>query len=227
MSFPSTHWSVLSLAADPSSVEARAALGALIERYWNPIYYYMRRHGERAADAQDLTQDFLAFVLERNFLARFKPGHGPFRSFLMLAMKRFLLDRRDRRAAQKRGGHLNRIGLDFEEAESRFLSIPNRSDDPESVFRRGWARDVFDRAATRLRNEIEGVRFAVFERVNAGAAYAEIARELGIGETDVTNWAHRTRTRLRELIEDELLPGVAGREALDEEVRDLFAALEG
>ncbi len=67
--------------------------------YWPPIYSFIRRRGYSAADAQDLTQSFFAFFLRTKAYARTDQLHGKFRSFLLVSVKHFLADDRDREAA--------------------------------------------------------------------------------------------------------------------------------
>ena len=80
--FPSTHWSRVVAAGDPDMPEARKALAALCSAYWYPIYAYIRRRGQTPEQAQDSTQDFFAYLLERDLIAKADPGRGRFRSFL-------------------------------------------------------------------------------------------------------------------------------------------------
>lgn len=51
--FPTTRWTIVVAAGDPSRKEARSALVALCERYWYPLYAYLRRRGYPADQAQD------------------------------------------------------------------------------------------------------------------------------------------------------------------------------
>jgi DNA-directed RNA polymerase specialized sigma24 family protein len=72
------------------SLAAQAALSELCQRYWYPLYAYVRRCGHGPADAEDLTQAFFARLIEKNFLAEVRREHGRFRSFLLGALKHFL-----------------------------------------------------------------------------------------------------------------------------------------
>ena len=61
---------------------ARTALAALCDAYWYPLYAYVRRRGAIADDARDLTQGFLASLLERRDFEHLHPDCGRFRAFL-------------------------------------------------------------------------------------------------------------------------------------------------
>src|SRR4051812_43730349 len=93
--FPTTHWSRVVAAGKPDALQAREALAALCEAYWFPLYAYIRRRGHDPQQAEDLTQDFFAYVLEEGLLAKADSGRGRFRSFLQGICDRFLANRRD------------------------------------------------------------------------------------------------------------------------------------
>ena len=103
-----------------SSPQSEIALAALCETYWLPLYAYVRRLGYSSHDAQDLTQDFFARLLERDFLKDVDHQRGKFRSFLLGALKHYLSHERESARAQKRGGGRVRFSLDFRDAEDRY-----------------------------------------------------------------------------------------------------------
>jgi len=76
--FPTTRWTLVIAAGDPHRKEARAALVSLCEKYWYPLYAYLRRRGYSADRAQDLTQGFFIRLLEGRYLDRADPGKGRF-----------------------------------------------------------------------------------------------------------------------------------------------------
>src|SRR6267142_4595716 len=102
--FPSTDWSVVVRAKARSTRTADGALATLCEHYWYPLYGFLRQRGYREADAQDLTQAFLASVVEKNRRRRILPDHGRFRSFLLTALLNFVANEQQRAHAQKRRG---------------------------------------------------------------------------------------------------------------------------
>jgi DNA-directed RNA polymerase specialized sigma24 family protein len=99
-----TRWTVVLSAGDPASPHAATALEALCRAYWYPLYAFARRRGHSPPDAQDLTQEFFAQLLEHNWVARADRHKGRFRSFLLMAMKRFLANEWDKARTLKRGG---------------------------------------------------------------------------------------------------------------------------
>src|SRR6185503_1204484 len=81
--FTTTHWSVVLKAAGSDTTVSDKALEQLCETYWPPLYRYIRREGYNAADAQDLTQDFLARLVHKDWLSHLQDQRGKFRNFLL------------------------------------------------------------------------------------------------------------------------------------------------
>src|SRR5687767_11109651 len=90
--FATTHWSVVLSAREAQSPDAAEALDRLCRTYWPPVFLYIRRRGHSAAEAEDLTQEFFARLLERNYLDRLQHRDGKFRSFLLTFVNHFLSD---------------------------------------------------------------------------------------------------------------------------------------
>ena len=99
--FATTHWSVILAAGHESSPGAEQALATLCETYWFPLYAYARRRGRNVNDAQDLTQEFFARLIEKEYVATADPDRGRFRAFLLTSFKHFLSKERDKARAQK------------------------------------------------------------------------------------------------------------------------------
>src|ERR1043166_7589615 len=135
--FGTTHWTlVLTAAKADDGTAAREALAALCSAYWYPLYAFCRRQGRQPHDAEDLTQEFFARLLEKNGLASVRPEHGRFRSFLLACLKNFLANEWERAQAQRRGGGRPLISLNGTDAETRYTLEPADSLTPEMVFER-------------------------------------------------------------------------------------------
>lgn len=215
--FASTSWSVVLRARD------RSDWAGLLERYWKPCYFYVRRKGHDIEDAKDLTQGFFSDFLERKALAGVEPAKGRFRSYLLACLDHFLYNEYDRRRAKKRAAKL--VALDFDVAERLYTRTAEES--PERVFHRQWATDVLDRALRSLRAEM-GERFDVLREYIVAPRATGIkaaAEKLAISETNVKVILHRARKRYRDLIREHVSETVEDAREIDEEVNDLFAAL--
>src|SRR6266516_3245587 len=142
--FPATHWSVVVTAADSAAPGTHEALEQLCRTYWPPIYAFVRRQGHSSHDAQDLTQEFFARLLEKNSLASVDRSKGRFRSFLLASLKHFLANEWDKARAQKRGGGQILIPIDASVAETSYGVDPADCVTAEKIFDRRWALTLLD-----------------------------------------------------------------------------------
>ena len=233
--FVTTHWSVVLAAAHSDTTRAQSALESLCRTYWYPLYAYVRRRGHSPEDAQDLTQAFFTRLLERNWLDRADQQRGRFRSFLLAAMNHFLSDEWDKARAQKRGGGLTPMPLEFDVAETRYSYEPADNVTPEYSYERRWALTLLDEVLRRLRTEYEqddkADLFAALHPCLVGdrsaQPYAELATKLGVSEGTVKSAVHRLRQRYRQLLQDEIAQTVAEPGEVTEELHHLFAVLGG
>src|SRR5690606_22449248 len=115
------------------------ALNAICRSYWYPLYAYARGRGIPAPDAEDMTQEFFRLLLEKHWLDKADPRRGRLRTFLIVAMKKFMANEWRRAAAQKRGGGNDLVPLDIAVAESRYAAEPPSGADGDEVFDRQWA----------------------------------------------------------------------------------------
>ena len=229
--FVTTLWSLVVRAGEPNSVSAHEALSELCRTYWSPLYCFIRRQGHAPHEAEDLTQAFFARLLEKNFVADARRERGKFRSFLLLALKRFLANEWDRQHAQKRGGFHPTVEIDQAMAEAHLDAELKQELSPEVRFERQWATTLLERTLARLREEyIETGRAKLFEHLSAGltredsaGTYGEIARELNLSEASVKQAGYRLRARYRELLRSEIGRTVATPQEIEEELRCLFA----
>ena len=233
--FATTHWSVVMMAGEGDGTRARDALARLCKTYWYPLYSFVRRRGHSPEDAQDLTQEFLSHLLEKNWVSAADRTRGRFRSFLLSAMKHFLADEWDKASAQKRGGGLPLMNLKLNDAEIRFLREPADTSSPETSYELRWAWTLLEAVLNRLRAEYEkDGKTELFSALHpclvgdrASQPYAELAKTLGTTENTIKSAVHRLRQRYRQLLHDEIANTVAGPDEVEAELRHLFAVLRG
>jgi RNA polymerase sigma-70 factor (ECF subfamily) len=220
-------------AGNHHSAQADAALARLCQTYWRPLYMYVRRLGHGPEDAQDMTQEFFARLLAKDYLKAADREKGKFRSFLLMAMKRFLANEWDRANREKRGGGREIVSLDLEDAEGRRVIEPADERTPDKVFEQHWASALLEKVFTRLSAEMatEG-KEKLFQELKGflsgekdGGSYPEAARRLDMSEGTLRVNVHRLRQRYRELLRLEVANTVDRPEAIDDEIRYLFAAL--
>jgi RNA polymerase sigma-70 factor (ECF subfamily) len=231
--FASTRWSLVVAAGQRDGPESEAALASLCRLYWYPLYAYARRHLPNPEDAQDLTQEFFARLLEKDYLRQVDRQRGRFRSFLLTAFKHFLAKERERAGAQKRGGGRKPLPLDFQSGEQRYQREPSHAATAEALYERGWALTLLEQALARLREEQTGAgKGRLFECLkgtltgaDAARPYAELAAELGLSAEAIKVTVHRLRRRYGELLRAEIAQTVTTAEEVEDELRDLFAAV--
>lgn len=233
--FAATRWSVVLAAARGDTACSRDALAHLCQTYWYPLYAYARRRGSSPPDAQDLTQEFFARLLEGNWVAQADPERGRFRTFLLTAMKHFIANQWNKAHTQKRGGRLVVESIDDDSAEDRYRLEPADQATPESHFERGWALTLLEDVLARLEEEYRrDGKLAWFEAMRPALTmdrglitYADVAAKLGIAENAARVAVHRLRRRYRQLLRAEVAHTVASPDEVDEEMHHLFQVLQG
>lgn len=224
--------------ADPEN--SRRALAQLCETYWPPLYTYALAQGHSLHDAQDLTQGFFAYLIERKIYQRAERPRGKFRSFLLVAFKNFLCDAHDREIALKRGGTRDFVPFDERKAAtatSLFASRhPTGADalDQDRLFERSWAETLvssaLERVATAYKAEAKETLFEQLKNFLTVSAtplptYTELAERLGLAESTVRSQVSRLRARYRALLREEVRRTVTTDAEVDGELRELLRVL--
>lgn len=231
--FANTRWSVVLTAGDPSSPLAAKALASLCRAYWLPLFAFVRRCGYSESDAEDLTQEFFARLLEHNWVARADRDKGRFRSFLLMAMKRFLAKEWDKAKTIKRGGNIQFVPLQHKMDSALTGWEPADTATPEQVYEKQWALTLLESVLTQLREEFrndgKGFLFETLEACLIGSResqpYAVLAAKLHMTEGAVKVAVCRLRERYRERLKEEIAHTVDSPADVDKELRHLFRAL--
>ena len=221
--FPETHWSQLLELKNPAHPRHAEHLDGLVHQYWKPAYLYLRAiRAMSAEDAEDLTQQFFAMLMERRAFDKLSPDRGSFRGFLKTALRRFSVSAHRQEAA--RGGRL----FKFEEAEA----LHDTELSPEAAFDREWARGIVTEMTRRLREEFRAQGKEIYtdvfqeycgENAAAEVSYDDLARKHRLSADDVRNYLRVIRQRgreiLKELLRDYLFPG----EDVEDELRFILS----
>ncbi len=230
--FPQTHWSLVLAASRRGSPESDAALEIICRAYWHPLYAYARHCGHAPHDAQDLTQEFFATLLDKHWLETADREKGRLRTFLIVALKNFMAKQWRRASSQKRGGGLAHAPMDTQFAESRYAIDATVKQNPDEVFDRQWALTLLDLTLKRLQGEFAGSKPQDFDilkgtlmAAHGGIDYAAIASELGVSPGAARVGVHRLRKRFREIYREEIAKTLAEGADIDGELRHLAAAL--
>ncbi len=232
--FMTTHWSLIDLAGPQGEDQQRAhaALEVLCRSYWYPLYAFVRSRGYPVDDAQDLTQAFFTHIIETQGLAGADRQRGRFRSYLLGAMKHFLVNEWHKGQTQKRGGQVRFVDVDTGEWEARYAEANQVSSNPEYLFDREWALEVIAKALGSLRQEMTDAgkeqQFEVFKGCLTGdesLTRQQMAAQLDLTEGAVKVAIHRLRSQYRNQLRTIIAETVSNEADLEDELRHLIAVL--
>jgi RNA polymerase sigma-70 factor (ECF subfamily) len=195
----------------------------------------VRRRGHTPEETQDLTQGFFLHLLEHKTLRRADPLKGKFRSFLLGSLQNYLSTEAERARCQKRGGGVEFIPLDLQNAENRYRLEPIDALTPERIFAARWAVALLGEAMKRLRQEyatpqkaatLEVLKaFLDVDNSKAPPSYEEAAATLRISVGAVKTLIHRLRKRYALLVREEVERTVSDPGDVDAEIHELCEAL--
>jgi RNA polymerase sigma factor (sigma-70 family) len=233
--FPATHCSLVRAVGSPDAAVRRLAQETLIAAYWKPVYKYIRIKWRcDNEDAKDLTQAFFAQAVEKDTFEHFDPAKARFRTFVRFCVDGFVAKEQRAAGRLKRGGGVEVLSLDFEDAEGELRRQEPLADaDPDDYFRQEWLRGLFATAVDDLRRHCassdKNLHFKLFERYDLdgpdsapGQSYAQLAHEFGLPQTQVTNYLAYARRQFRQLVLARLRVATGTEEEYDQEVRRLF-----
>jgi RNA polymerase sigma-70 factor (ECF subfamily) len=226
--FQQTAWSMILQAQHGTRHSARTVLELLVQRYWRPVFVFVRRMVGNHEHAEDVTQGFFTTFLERGAIRYAERSRGTFRNFLIASVKRYMHEQH--RAARARPAEVAIPEMDAPPDGRCFTTSAH--EDPARTFMKNWAQSLVETCLVRLREELvvvgKEVYYDVFRRRFFGSpaeTYRQSAAALGISEKDVNNYLERAKKRfariLRAEVQNSLLPG----EDPDAEIRDLLGTI--
>jgi len=221
-------------ANEDDSPRAQEALGRLCQAYWYPIYAFIRRRGNDAEPAKDLTQEFFSRLLAKQFLRIADRERGRFRTFLLSCVDHFLSNEYKKEHRLKRGGEYTFVPLEDTSAEERYEFEPVEDMSPDKLMDRRWALTVLEMSIKQLEREYaeagKAAQFAALQANLSGAkeapcSFAEIGAQLGLSEGAARQAAFRMRSRFGELLRQSVAQTVASPRDLETEMNHLRAVL--
>ena len=227
--FATTQWSVVVAAGDRSSSVSREALEQLCRTYWFPLYAFVRRRGYSSHRAEDLTQSFFSWLIEKKTIGKISPQGGRFRSFLLKAITNFLNNEHKYESAAKRGGGIETWSIDFNEADQQYACQPIDQGTADLMFERQWALATLNQAKQLTQREYSDKPdlYLELEPIISGEApetsYQEIADRLGMSLASVKVTVHRLRKRFSQKLRDVISETVDSPSEIDDEIRYLMS----
>ncbi len=231
--FLTTHWSLIEGMASADQDRRLALIGVLMDRYWKPVYCYLRRQGHTNEEAKDLTQGFFhEVVLERHLVEKADPAKGRFRSFLLMALNRYLVNVRKHEARQRRRPTGKLVPLEM--VEPAELSQLVAESDPEDCFNYAWVSALLERVLEDLEADYQRdgktVHWQLFhDRVLAPildrtdpVPLAELCTRYGLAdEAQASNMIVTVKRRFQKLLREHLRKSVMSEELLAEEWEEI------
>jgi DNA-directed RNA polymerase specialized sigma24 family protein len=235
--FSTTHWSLIRNVHSMDEARRRLVLNQLLGRYWKPVYCYLRRKGYDNDSAKDLTQDFFQeVVLGRDLIGQADRAVGKFRTLLLTALGRYVVDKHRRNTAEKRVPPEGLISLDDRELPGFPADCGQAG--PEEVFQYAWASSLLDEVLAQVQDECErdgrAVHWQVFnERVLAPildgdepASIPNLCAKYGIErESRASNMVVTVKRCFRRVLEQAIQEHVEREEDVPQELNELIEVL--
>lgn len=235
--FLTTHWSLIEGVKGDEDRD-RALIGLLLERYWKPVYCYLRRKGHDNEQAKDLTQGFFhAVVLGRGLIERADQSKGRFRTFLLHALNQYLIDERRKETTQGRIPPGRLVPLDGIAPSALPPDVGQL--DPEQCFDYAWKADLLERALAELKQWYSergmDAHWRLFQDRVLGPSLegleapslAELCERHGIeNETKASNMLGTVKRQFQTILTAHVRQTVLSGEAAEEELGELFRFLK-
>jgi len=235
--FLTTHWSLIEDVKKQPDKD-RALIGLLLERYWKPVYCYLRRKGYNNEQAKDLTQGFFhEIVLNRHLLERADSEKGRFRTLLLHTLNQYLIDEHRKENAQKHIPKDKLVPLDF--ADQPKLKEMVGQLDAEQSFNYVWKADLLERVLAEVKDKytkrgMETHWYVFRDRLlepsledREAASFSQICQKYGIDdETTASNMLKTVKRLFRSILEKYVRQTVLSGEAVEEELKEIFKFLE-
>jgi len=231
--FLTTHWSLLEGIKEHGDKE-RALIGLLLERYWKPVYCYLRRKGYNNEQAKDLTQGFFHdVVLDRDLIDRADSSKGNFRSLLLHALNHYMVDEQRKESAHKRIPKDKLVRLDM--VDPPMLTSIVDELDPEQTFNYAWKTDLLERALSEVREYYtrQGMEthWVVFRdrlvqpllRDIPSLPLKELCRQYGIkNEATASHMIETVKRRFQSTLRKQVRQTVLTGQVVEEELREIL-----
>jgi DNA-directed RNA polymerase specialized sigma24 family protein len=231
--FLTTHWSLIEDVKEHEDKD-RALVGLLLERYWKPVYCYMRRKGYDNEQAKDLTQGFFQeVVLNRHLVGRADSSKGRFRSFLLHALNQYLVDERRRETTRKHIPRDKLIPLDIDDLQTLPQMVSKL--DAEQSFDYVWKAELLERALAEVKDRyikrsMETHWYVFQDRLLRPAlegkdqpSLKEICQRYDIdNEATVSNMLNTVKKLIRSVLKSYVRQTVVSKEVGEEELKEVF-----
>lgn len=231
--FLTTHWSLVDDISTREADKSQALIGLLLGRYWKPVYCYLRRRGYPNEAAKDLTQGFFhEVVLGRNLIQKADRTKGRFRSFLLMALDRYLANAHEEQTARKRAPRGQLVSFDCTSMANLPQAMTTLT--PEDAFTYAWVSALLEQILRDVRTGCEqdgkAVHWQVFrDRVlrpvmkgGQAPSMEDICGKYGIPDpVKASNMIVTVKRRFRTALAERLRDSVMSDEEAEAEFREI------
>jgi len=231
--FLTTHWSLIGEIQSGHDGD-QALIGLLLERYWKPVYFFLRRKGHTHEEAEDLTQGFFhEVVLNRALVQRADQTKGRFRTFLLHALKQYLIDEYHKCTASRRIPSHKLVPFDL--ADPPALPSASEAADPQDSYNYGWVASLLDQVLSRVQTHCteehldlhwrlfhDRIVRPIFEATDQ-PSLAELCRKYGISDkTKASNMMTTVKRSFRTMLWEYVRNTVMSEDEMDEELAEIM-----
>lgn len=235
--FRTTQWSHIVASRTGEVGPRRQAEAVVLAQYWRPVYSYLLRKGHNRDEARDLTQGFfMEVVLRRRLLSKAEPAKGKFRTYLLTALDRYVVDMYRKQSAACRSPGEALLSLDGKEDADPFEPVDTST--PEQAFHHAWAATLVSEVLADVRAACEQAgqqaHWRVFETrflkpILEGVeppSQESLCEEIGIDTVkQVSNMAITVKRRFAASMRAKVRPWVGDDQAAEQEIRELMEIL--
>jgi len=234
--FLTTHWSLIDNIRSKDDGN-RALISLLLDRYWKPVYCFLRQKGHDNEQAKDLTQGFFhEVVLNRNLMQRAEQCKGRFRSFLLHALNQYLIDQKRQEMAKKRAPADGLVSLDI--IDPPIVPQTISSSGPESSFNYAWKTALLDQVLSQVETKCcrQGMEIhwkvfndkvvkPILENIEA-PSLKEICEKYAVeDEAKASNMIVTVKRRFQSALRDYVRNTVTSENHIDEELKEILRLL--
>lgn len=233
--FPPTKWGIVNQSCDVKTSVRMRAQTELYNTYWPPLYAFARMNGKSSDDVEDLLQSFFIRMVKKDgWLEGANQEQGKFRNFLLASFSRFMVDEWRKGQAARRGGGINFISFDKEEAERLFEISDAKSLSPEEAYESNWASTLIENCLVDLKLYYMGKgKLQKFEALSPflnpdeeEPDYDKASAQLGVSQSAARVQVHRLREKFHDMIRKAIYETVAPGSDVEEEYQNLISALK-
>ena len=162
--FLTTHWSMIGGSKAGKANRDQALFDLLIQRYWKPVYCYLRRKGIGNEEAKDITQGFFQeIVLGKDLIDKADQTRGRFRSLLLTALNNYLVDIYHKASAQKQIPKSKLLSMSQMEWSDFPQAVTTLT--PEETFTYSWISALLERVIQDVERHYERAEKSVHWQV--------------------------------------------------------------